>query len=335
MAIEDSLRVGVIGSGKMGLLHACLLKIMPNVELAAVCEKSAWTRRFVKRVFRNIPVVKDVSELARLNLDVIYVTTPTPSHFGVVRQVFEEKLARNIFVEKPLTSDYSDSKEICGLASRNGGVNMVGYLRRFMVTFMKTKDLLSQGIIGEPVSFAVNAFSSDFSTADAKPEAAIARGGVMNDLGCYAVDLALWFFGDMQITSAKIESLTGAGSEDAAYFNLQQEARGLEGAVAVSWSREGYRMPEVDLLIKGSAGAIEVNDDKMLLNTNDGVKKVWYRHDLDDRARFWLGAPEYYREDAYFMSKVAEESRAEPSFENALNVDLLIDKVRRSADNLD
>jgi UDP-N-acetylglucosamine 3-dehydrogenase len=335
MSMDNFLRVGIIGSGKMGLLHASLLKTIPGVELAAVCEKSPWTRRFAKQVFRKIPVVKEVGELAGLDLDVIYVTTTTSSHFAVARQVFEEELARNVFIEKPLTAGYSDSKELCALASRNGGVNMVGYLRRFMVTFMKTRDLLSQGSIGKPLSFVMNAFSSDFNGVWGNSEASIARGGVMKDLGCYAVDLALWLFGDMKLTSSKVESLTGLGAEDAAHFTVKHYSNGLEGAVSVSWCMAGYRMPEVNLLVKGSNGAIEVDDDRVLLRLEGGKETVWHRYNLDDKIRFWLGAPEYYREDEYFISRVAAKSEAEPSFETAAKVDFFIDSIQRKARNLD
>jgi predicted dehydrogenase len=328
---KEFLRTAVVGLGKMGLLHASLLKIIPGVQLAAVCEKSSLTRRLAKQVFRKIPVVKDVGELHGLDLDVIYVTTPTPSHFAVVQKVYEERLAANVFVEKPLTSSYTDSKKLCELASRKNGTNMVGYLRRFMVTFMKTKALLSQSTIGEPQSFVMNAFSSDFNGVKGNRHASIARGGVMKDLGCYAVDLALWFFGDMQVTSARLESLTGLGSEDAAYFTLQQESNGLEGAVTVSWCAEGYRMPEVNLLVKGTEGTVEVNDDRVILSLNDHEKTVWHRHNLNDCAKYWLGAPEYYREDEYFINKLAAKSKVEPNFETASKVDMLIDAMQRKA----
>jgi len=325
----DPLRVGIIGSGKMGLLHASLMKIIPGVQLVAVCEKSTMTRKLAKQVFRKTQVVDDASDFSGLDLDIVCVTTPTPSHFDVVRQVYEEKLARNVFVEKPLCSKYTDSEVLCELASRNGGFTMVGYLRRFMVTFMKAKDLFSQGIIGEPVSFVMNAFSSDFVGVKNNPQASIARGGVMNDLGCYAIDLSLWFFGDLKLTSAKVESLTGSSAEDAAQFTVQKDSSGLEGAVSVSWCSEGYRMPEVNMSIKGTKGSIEVNDDRVILCSNGNDKTVWHRPALDDRAKFWLGAPEYYREDEYFISRITADSKPEPSFVTASKVDKMIDLIHR------
>lgn len=331
MFVERVLRAGVVGSGKMGLLHASLLRVIPGVELAAVCEKSSLTRKLAKQVFRKIPVVKDIEKLAGLGLDVVYVTTPTPSHFAVCRQVYEERVARNVFVEKPLTMSYEDSLELCRLASGSGGVSMVGYLRRFMVTFLKIRELLSLGAIGEPVSFVVGAFSSDFHGVRDNPHASIARGGVLNDLGCYAVDLALWLFGDLELTSARVESLTGSGAEDSAHFTVRQNPSGLEGTFSVSWCMEGYRFPEVNILVKGSKGTIEVNDDRLALSLNGSEKTVWHRHNLDDQAKFWLAAPEYYREDEYFIGKVAAGVGAEPDFEAASKVDMVIDDVRRKS----
>ena len=50
---RESLRVAVIGLGKMGLLHASILNTLPNVELTALCDKSVFVRKFCKRVFEE------------------------------------------------------------------------------------------------------------------------------------------------------------------------------------------------------------------------------------------------------------------------------------------
>ena len=328
---RETSRIAVVGLGKMGLLHACILNTMPNVQLAAACEKSSFTRKLFKKILLTVPIVGDVHEFSGLDLDAVYITTPISSHYSVAKKVFQERLARHLFVEKPLTSNYDQSKGLCELVTDKGGVNMVGYSRRFMVTFMKAKELLAQGAIGEPVSFAMNAFSSDFYGIREHKEVSTSRGGVLRDLGSYAVDIALWFFGDIQVNSAKIESLTGAGSEDAVHFTVQRESDGLQGAVSVSWCMQGYRMPEVVFSIRGSNGTIEVNDYKVCLNLSNGDRSSWYRHDLNGNVKFWLGGPEYYREDAYFVKSVINNSLAEPSFKTASNVDLLIEAIQQKA----
>jgi predicted dehydrogenase len=329
---KSELKVAVVGLGKMGLLHACILNTMPSVELSAVCEKSGFTRKLFKKIMPNIPIVGDVSEFSGLGLDAVYVTTPISSHFSVAKAVLQDKLADNLFMEKPLTSNYTESKELCELMAKTGGVNMVGYLRRFMVTFMKAKELLSKNTIGDPLSFDIRAFSSDFVGVNGNGEITASRGGVLKDLGSYALDLTLWFFGDIQVDSAKIESLTGEGSEDAVHFTAQRELGDLQGEVSVSWCEDGYRMPEVVVSVKGSKGALEVNDDKVSLNLNNGHNSTWYRHNLNDNVDFWLGGPEYFREDMYFIKSITNHSSAEPSFETASKVDLLIETLHKKAD---
>ena len=182
-------RIAVVGLGKMGLLHASILNTMPNVQLAAICEKNSFTRKLCKKTLPSIPVVGIVQELSGLDLDVVYVTTPISSHFSVAKTVLQERLARHVFVEKPLASNYHESKELTELVLHTGSVNMVGYLRRFMVTFIKAKELVVQGAIGDTLSFTTNAFSSDFYGIRERPEIAASRGGVLRDLGCYAIDI--------------------------------------------------------------------------------------------------------------------------------------------------
>jgi predicted dehydrogenase len=326
---DERLRVAVVGLGKMGLLHSSILNVLPNVELAAVCEKSSLTRKIAKKVMHNVSIVEDTSDFAGLDLDAVYVTTPISSHYIVAKVVYEQNLARNLFVEKPLSASYSQSKELLELSNNVKSVNMVGYLRRFYVTFKMAKDLLDKNSIGSPQSFMVSAFSADFSNVKS-PDESIARGGVLRDLGSYALDLALWFFGDLSITSAKREALTGPNAEDEVHFTSNQMQGNLQGAFSVSWCKDGYRMPEVNLSIKGPKGTIEVNDDQVSLNL-DGDRKVWFRHNLNDNVGFWLGNPEYYREDAVFIKAIKERTVVEPNFTTAAKVDQLIENIQRMA----
>jgi len=328
---EESLSVAVVGLGKMGLLHASVLNVLPNVELTALCDKSFLIRKFLKKVFHEVHVVDDVEKLCDLDLDAVYVTTPIPSHFPVARTVYLSKVARNLFVEKTLASSYDEAKELCELARRFGGVNMVGYTRRFAVTFNKAKDLLDQDAVGPVASFKAYAYLSDFFETKKGSRAPASRGGVLRDLGCYAIDLASWFFGDLKVESAKLTSLVANGSEDSVHFKVRK-SDGLEGEFDVSWCMKNYRMPDVGFSISGSEGIIEVNDDKLELKLKNGKSSTWYRHDLHDIVPFWLGAPEYFREDEYFVKSVTENNNAEPSFCTASKVDQVIGRVKDRAD---
>lgn len=328
MSVEN-LKVAVVGLGKMGVLHASILNVLPNVQLTALCDKSVMMRKFLKKVFKGIPIVDDIEKLSDLDLDAVYVTTPVPSHFPVARMLYLEKVARNLFVEKTLASSYDNAKELCELAQRFGGVNMVGYLRRFAVTFRKARNLLAQGALGELISFKAYAYSSDFYGVNESSRTSASRGGVLKDLGCHTVDLAIWFFGDLEVDSARHVSPNDSQSEDSVYFSVKK-FNGLRGEFDISWCMKNYRMPEVGLSISGSKGIIEVNDDKVELRLN-GESSAWYRQDLHDNVVFWLGGPEYFREDDYFVKSVRENSAAKPDFYAASKVDQIIDQVQHEA----
>lgn len=314
----------------MGLLHASILNVLPNVQLIAICDKSAMVRRFCKRVFNGVHVVDDVEKLSDLNLDAVYVTTPISSHFSVIKAIYSKGVARNVFVEKTLASSYDKTKELCQLAQSFGGVNMVGYQRRLNVSFRKAKDLLTQGTIGEVASFNAYAYSSDLLGNKKNSKSPVFRGGVLRDLGAHVVDLALMFFGDLTVDSTGLKSATESDSEDSVYLRVKG-SNGLQGEFNISWCMENYRLPEFGLLIKGSKGIIRVNEDKVELKLDDGESTTWYRHDLNDNVGFLLGAPEFFREDKCFVNSILEGRNAEPSFYTASKVDYIIDQVKDGA----
>ena len=322
----------MIGLGKMGLLHTSILNLLPNVQLTALCDKSGLILKLSKKLFnKEIHVVKDIEKLSGLDLDVAYVTTPISSHSFLVKNLYLQEIARNLFVEKTLASSYDEAKELCDLAKKIGGVNMVGYMKRFGVTFNKAKDLLTRESLGDVISFKAHAYSSDFWSSKQKSKVASSRGGALRDLGSHAVELALWFFGDLHVDSAMLQSSTESASETSVNFKVKK-SNGLTGEFDVSRCMKNYRLPEVGLQIEGSKGVLNVNDDKLDMELNNGESFVWYRHDLNDNVGFMLGAPEYFRENQYFINSVLEGRDAEPSFFTASKVDYLIDQVNCRVD---
>ncbi|MEM3551718.1 MAG: hypothetical protein QXV01_11585, partial [Candidatus Bathyarchaeia archaeon] len=78
-------------------------------------------------------------------------------------------------------------------------------------------------------------------------------------------------------------------------------------------------------------GCLSVNDDELTVSLKNGTERKWLRHDLGDMVGFWLGSPEYYREDKRFVEAVFRGEPIEPCFETAAKVDRLIDEVLAKA----
>jgi len=314
----------------MGLLHASLLNVFSEVELVALCEKSALMNRLFKRVFSttDIRIVDDLEKLRGLGLDAVYVTTPISSHSQIVKDLYAEEITRNVFVEKTLALNYNQSKELCEIAKNVGGVTMVGYMKRFSVVFKKAKEMLRQGDLGEPRRFKAYAYSSDFLGLTEESKSSASRGGALSDLGCHVIDLALWMFGRLEVRDVLSSARNEAGSETSVSF-MALNSSGLSGQFDISQSMPGYRMPEFGLSIECPKGKIEVNDDRLCLTLdNDSAQRKLYRHDLNDGVYFSIGDPEYFRENREFVDSLLGNRQCELNFDNASIVDYVIDQVR-------
>jgi len=320
--LVNNTRVGIIGLGKMGLLHASIINTLPNVELSMFCDRGTIVRKFVGKMFNSIQITDEVKKLRKSDLDVAYVTTPIPTHFPIMKEIYTEDVARNVFVEKTLTSSYKESKELIGLARDSGGINMVGYMQRYAVTFRKAKDLMDKGSIGRIVSFDAYAYSSDFFGGTRK---GTSRGGVLRDTGSHIIDMALWYFRDLRVEVATLHP-SSFGNEDSAEL-VVKTPDGLKGNLKISWCQSGYRMPEFGLSVLGTEGSIIVNNDEVRLQLNNERTSIWYRQDLNDNVKFLLGGPEYYREDEQFFKSILNKGHADPDFENGSRVEFFLGQI--------
>ena len=61
---------------------------------------------------------RPIENFADLNLDAVFVLTPIPSHYPIIKQIYDQKVAKNVFVEKTLTSSYSRSEELQAIAQQ-------------------------------------------------------------------------------------------------------------------------------------------------------------------------------------------------------------------------
>jgi predicted dehydrogenase len=187
--------------------------------------------------------------------------------------------------------------------------------------------MLNQGVLGSLLSFDAYAYSSDFFGVE-RDSISIARGGVLEDLGSHVSDLALWFFGDL-LSSIKVLSSTNP-KLDSVHFEVIG-SNDVTGRFDISWVKEGYRMPEFGLIIHGSKGTINVDDNELIFTSDIAQPKTWYRQDLDDHVKFLLGDSEYFRENDQFIRSIIFDAKSEPNFQTATKVDYLLEQVRGKA----
>jgi Predicted dehydrogenases and related proteins len=299
--------------------------MIDNVDLIAICENNNFIRKFAEKAMPNIRFVSVVETLLDMNLDAVCLTTPPVAHYSIMKMLYEKKITRNILTEKPLAMNYQQAQQLCQLADLYGGTNMVGYQCRYSVTYQKAKELQEAGLIGKLTAFKCYAYSADFLGAKSSVHAK-RRGGVLEDLGCHIVDLALWFLRELEVTEANITSIITEDSQDEIHMLVRTPSQ-ITGEISCSWCKEGYRLPEIFLSLKGENGYISVNEDKVELGINNEKTQILYKQDLNDYTKYFSGGTHYYRQDTKFIQGIREGSAIEPSFKTASKVHEIIDKV--------
>jgi predicted dehydrogenase len=121
------MRVGVVGTGYLGRLHARVLTEMPEAEVAGFVETSDAIAAEVSEGL-TLKRFDSVAALAAA-VDCAIVATPTVTHFDVARELIEAGC--DVMVEKPITPDVEDARRLIELAAARGRILQVGHVERY------------------------------------------------------------------------------------------------------------------------------------------------------------------------------------------------------------
>jgi predicted dehydrogenase len=327
------LRVGLVGLGKMGALHAALFNRVPNAKLVAITEKDQKITLLASKFFKkNISFYNDHNKmLEETSLNLIVITTPPFTHYDIIKDSVKKGV--HIFAEKPLTIDYNTSMELVNLETNVKG--MVGFQKRFISTFnLARKLIIDEELLGDLHLVEGYAFMDDiFKTGKGWRFDPSKGGGVLMEWGIHLIDLLTWFFKEVQVVDAFQISPFSKTSEDYVHVILKLPKTSFS-YVDISWSRRGYRLPEIGLRIHGKYGSILVTDDKIVIELDtprgdydSGITSI-HRAQLEERVDYLLGSPEYYLEDKAFVQSITQGTPPAISFRDACLNDKVIGEIK-------
>lgn len=143
------LKVGIIGCGLMGTIHARTLNQLPGVTVSAVQNRS---RDKAEELANEVgaTVYDNYEELLEQDLDAVYVATPDFLHVDMSIAVLES--GKHLFVEKALATSAEDGLKIVEAGAKRPDLKaMVGYPLRFSPAHQMMKETLSQKGAGKPI----------------------------------------------------------------------------------------------------------------------------------------------------------------------------------------
>lgn len=335
---DKKLNVGIIGLGKMGILHTALVNMIPQAKLAALSDVNKQLAKYVDQAGLRAPFFSDLDKmLNEVPLDAVFICTPAFTNLAVVETCLKWNL--DIFLEKPLAHTLEDAKKMTALAAAGKSIQATGYLFAHMSLFKKAKGLLDVGVIGRIHRFKSSTYTSEVfgKKKGWYYDKARSGGGAVINIASHLLYLLYWYFGRPETVFARAGRIYSEGVEDDATA-LMEYPEGVNGTMDVSWSVPGYRLPYMDLTIEGDNGTLELTNDYAklyLYKAHKGYPKEWttiHKIDMPVTSPFELGAEGLYEEDLDFISRSLDRKRPAVTWQDGLEVQRFIEAIYRSAD---
>jgi predicted dehydrogenase len=275
----------LVGLGRMGQTHLrAIREFLPQLRLAAIAEPRQELIVPNVELLRDTKIYSEAAEALRHpGLDGCLVVTPTDTHAAIVRDALD--LGLHIFCEKPLTLKRDDSLRLGEMAENERLVLQVGFWRRFSPVFLKAKEFLRNGAIGEPILLHLTQW--DIACPPSEWCDPRRSGGIFIDMAVHEFDEVEWLL-DARITDVSAHALAlvnkdlrAVGDVDNAIVlvGLDRDTRAL-----VDLSRNGRYADDVRLEILGSEGALFIDTypaPRVRIGTRGGVQNAWEAHGHD------------------------------------------------------
>ena len=133
------------------------------------------------------------------DVNAIYIATPPSSHATFA--IMAMKAGKPVYIEKPMAANYEDCTRINRIAQETGVPCFVAYYRRYLPYFLKVKELIHSGQIGEVINIQIR-FAQPPSEMDYNKTnlpwrllPGIAGGGYFYDLAPHQLDILQDMFG--------------------------------------------------------------------------------------------------------------------------------------------
>lgn len=205
---------GMIGTGDVTELKSgpALYKCEGSVLHAVYNRTHTKAVDYAKR--HNVPVVHDTLDrlLNDPGVDAVYVATPPVTHKELALKVIAS--GKPLCLEKPMAMNRDECLEIVQAAKEKNVPVYVTYYRRSMEKFLKVKELLDSGTIGEIGTVQVTQCQeliegAKEGNAPWRVDPAMSGGGILVDMGSHVFDILDFLIAPITAISGKVTNLGG------------------------------------------------------------------------------------------------------------------------------
>ncbi len=279
--MSKKLRIGVIGAGRIGKLHANnLVSRVKDAELVAISDVY---EPAAKDLAEKLGVANYYSDYHKIledkTIDAVFICSSTDTHSPI--SIEAARAGKHIFCEKPIDHDLDKIKNVLEEVKKAGVKYQVGFNRRFDRNFSHVHDVVKNGGIGDV--HIVKVTSRD---PEAPPLSYVkVSGGIFVDMTIHDFDMVRYLSGsEVEEVSAFGACLVNpeiaqAGDVDTCIITLKF-ANGALGVI--DNSRQAVYGYDQRIEVFGSKGCITADNEtpnNTTYYTADGVTKekpLWF-----------------------------------------------------------
>ncbi|MFZ5808514.1 MAG: Gfo/Idh/MocA family protein [Chloroflexota bacterium] len=315
---------GVLSTARIGTQKVIpAMQRSPYCEIRAIASRSLETAQQAARAV-GIPRAYGSYEQLLEDDEIQAVYNPLPNHLHVPWTLKALEAGKHVLCEKPIALDAAEAQQLVDAARRFPYlVVMEAFMYRFHPQWLKAKQLVEEGEIGDLRAIdTVFSYYND-NPSDVRNQAEIGGGGLL-DIGCYPISLSRWLFqAEPQGVRAWMEIDPRFGI-DRLTSAILEFPRGV-----ATFTVSTQLFPYQRVQIFGTSGRIEI---EIPFNPpNDRPCRVWLKN-AQRSEEIHIPTCDHFRLQGEAFSKAVLEKKPAPTpLEDALANMRVIDAVKAAA----
>jgi len=270
---KKNIRVGVIGCGRIGVVHLEAITKAPNVTPVIVSNPTISKAEAAAAQYGVPKFTGDAMDvITSPDVDAVWICSPSQFHADQIKACAAN--GKSVFCEKPIATDLPETVEAINACNEAGVKLMIGLQRRFDQNFIRVKSAIEQKEVGDPIMIKL-------CSRDPSPppfEYVKGGGGIFTDMAVHDLDMTRFLAGSDPIDilaigschiDKSIETLEGSEAFDTASC-LVRYPNGVQAMVDVCrQSSYGYDQRAEVLGNKGMIATDNVYPNTARIFTND------------------------------------------------------------------
>ncbi len=326
-----TLRVGIIGCGRISVMHLESIRMLPQAELVACCDIKKERADEVAQKYGATAYTDYIQMLERERLDAVHLCLPHYIHSRVAIDAFERGV--NVLTEKPMDINYQSAANAVKAAKDKGVLFGVIMQCRYNNAAQLVKKAAVSGRLGKILSarstLTWSRPDSYYEESDWKGTWDKEGGGVVIDQAIHSIDLVNWIIDDEVVSVSASMANRGHG-----IVKVEDSAEGLitykNGAKYGFYCMNNYACDEpIEIKLYCENAKVTFGYDDAYIQYNDGSIEEAHQ---DANTQAYEGGKDYWgfqhvRQIEQFYKACLGQEALEISGEVALKTHKLIMEI--------